>query len=103
MLATCVIIGKVVDKPKIIAGEKGYRNASMLVETDCHFMDAHGLTKKELFNVSLWRGIADECAAACHKGSLVAIRGRLEANNTTTADTTAYNCEVVAEKVSILS
>ena len=102
MLNSCVLIGRVKQKPVITAGERGYQSASMLVETEMPFA-GNDKSGSETFNVRLWRGIADECEAACNEGSVVAIRGRLVSVSEVHEDKTHYNCEVVAEKVSVLS
>ncbi len=99
MLTTCVIAGKVTEKPEVITTARGNTMASMIVEAQRPYRNDDGTQTSDRFKVILWRGIADECADVCDVGSHVVIRGRLQANNRMIDDVLYYNCEVIAEKV----
>ena len=100
MLSNCVVVGRVAEAPTISKSAKGNSIAHMVVECDRPFRNEDGTLVKDKFKVFLWRGIAEECEAQCELGSLVAIKGRLQANNYEREDKQFYNCEIIAEKVS---
>ncbi len=103
MMTDCVLVGKVSQLPELTTTSKGLTIAHMIVETERNFRNEDGSVTKDLFRVTLWRGIAEECAAACTPGTVVAIRGRLQSGAFESNGKTYYNCEVIAEKVSIIS
>lgn len=100
MLTSCVIVGKVVEQPKVIVSSRGNSLAYMVVETDRPFRNEDGTIGKDQFRVLLWRGIAEECADVCLPGTLVGIRGRLQSDKHEKDESTFYNMQVIAEKVS---
>lgn len=102
MLNSCNLVGKVKEIPEISTTSKGVPIAHMLVEADRNFRNEDGTLSTDVFKVTLWKGIAEECMDVCKPGSLVAIRGRLKSDSFETNGKTYYNCEVVAEKVSYL-
>lgn len=100
MLNNCVVVGKVVDKPVITKLKNGGTVAHMIVECDRSFRNEDGILPKDKFKVTLWKGIAEECANVCKEGSLVGIKGRLQSNVYEHDDNIYYNTEIIAERVS---
>lgn len=103
MINQCVLVGKVVAEPEIRTTSKGNTVASLLVEADRSFRNEDGSLSSDLFQVTLWKGIAEECSAICRPGSLIGIKGRLQADVYEKNGRSYYNCGIVAEKVSFLS
>ncbi len=103
MINTCVLVGKVVEPPEIRTTSKGNTVATLLVEADHPFRNEDGSLSADLFQVTLWKGIAEECASVCRPGDLIGIKGRLQASVNEKNGRSFYNCNVVAEKVSFLS
>lgn len=97
-----VVVGRVKELPVIKETANGNKVAYMLVEVERSFKNAQGDIEKDDFMVTLWRGIAEECHASCTVGSVVGVKGRLQANNYTKDDVIYYKPEIIAEKVSIL-
>jgi len=102
MMNVFVLVGKVKEKPEVSTTAKGNSVAHMIVEADRNFRNEDGSLSSDLFKITLWKGIADECAAICHEGSLVAIRGRLRSDLYNRNDRDYYNCEIIAEQVKFL-
>lgn len=99
MLATCSIAGRVLDEPVFEKDENGNQLCWMNVETEKPFRNPDGTTSTFIFRVRIWRGIAEECAARCREGVLVAIHGRLESE----PDGDSYRTVIQGEKVSYAS
>lgn len=102
MLASCVLVGRVREKPEVTVTSKGTTMATLLVETDRPFRNENGTITQDVFRVILWRGIAEECAAMCEPGSIVAIRGRMQSTPHESEGRIWYNTELFAEKVSYI-
>ena len=99
MLNSCVIVGRVAEPLELKTTSKGNTVAHMIVESDKSFRNDDGTLGKDRFKVTLWRGIAEECAEALHVGSLVAVKGRMQSDMYEKNDVQYYNCEVIAERV----
>jgi single-strand DNA-binding protein len=96
-----MIVGRVKELPQILTTTKG-NLARMVIEAERNFRNEDGTISSDLFQVTLWRGVAEECVAACRVGNLIAVRGRLKGDIYEKNNTSYYNTEIVAEKVSFL-
>ncbi len=104
MLNLMVLVGKVKEIPEIRLTAAGTKIATMLLEVDRGFRNSNGEYDQDVFNVVLWRGVAETCADLLRPGSVVAVKGRLQAHNYEPKEgQTYYNAEIVAEKVSFIS
>ncbi|MBQ3459303.1 MAG: single-stranded DNA-binding protein [Solobacterium sp.] len=103
MLTSCVLVGRVKEKPEVTMSSKGTTMATLLLETERPFRNENGSVSHDVFRIFLWRGIAEECAQMCSPGSIVAVRGRMQSTPFEREDgRTWYNCEIFAEKVSYI-
>ncbi|MEG2330430.1 single-stranded DNA-binding protein [Anaerorhabdus sp.] len=103
MLNQCVLVGKVKESPIIKKTPNGTTTATLLLDVERAFRNSNGEIEYDVFAITLWRGIAEDCQA-CEPGTLVGIRGRLQANvHSASNDITYYNAEIIAEKLSFLS
>ena len=103
MINQVIIVGTVEKLPELSKTQNGTTVAKMVVKADRNFRNEDGTLSNDFFQITLWRGIAEECADVCKVGSLVGIKGRLLSNCYEKNDFTFYNCEIIAEKVSFLS
>lgn len=103
MLNQVVLVGKVKELPVTKETTNGIKVATMVVEVERGFRNANGVLESDDFLVTLWRGIAEECQSSCHVGSLVGLKGRLQANNYNKEDSIYYKADIIAEKVSFLN
>lgn len=103
MLNQIVLVGKVVELPTLRETSAGNKVANLLLEVDRSYRNAQGDYDKDLIMCTLWRGVAETASNVCTVGSLVGVKGRLQANSFETKDNRPfYYCEVIAEKVSFL-
>lgn len=103
MFNSCVIIGKAVEKPELLDDQvrSNRKYATMKLECDAAFQNPDGSLDQEIYDVLLWRGIAEECVAAIQKGMTIAIRGHLSSIPVKQGEKTQYLGMIVAEKVVI--
>ncbi|MBR2768609.1 MAG: single-stranded DNA-binding protein [Solobacterium sp.] len=73
----CVLVGRVKELPEIKTTSKGNTVASLIMESDRNFRDEDGNIGTDIFNVTVWRGAAEQAAALCKPGSVIAVKGRL--------------------------
>lgn len=62
MLNFMVLVGKVKEIPEIRLTAAGTKIATMLLEVDRGFRNSNGEYDQDVFNVVLWRGVAETCA-----------------------------------------
>ncbi len=97
MLNNCVLVGKVLK-------EVEFRDGEYQITLECNrpFRMEEGNIKKDVFSVTLWKGLANQCKDICQKGDVLAVRGRLEANSMKINDKDQYLAHIVAENISFL-
>lgn len=62
-----------------------------------------GTSRTEYPQIVVWRKLAENCAQYLHKGSKVAIEGRIQTRNYEKNGATVYVTEVVADRVQFLT
>ena len=99
----CFLSGKLVEKPEIKTTASGLKMAQLLVDVEKNFRNQNGELEIERYACTIWRAVAETVIDTCQEGDIIAVRGRLQANNYTTKDQIdRYNCEIIAENVSIV-
>ncbi|MFI3284148.1 MAG: single-stranded DNA-binding protein [Erysipelotrichaceae bacterium] len=103
MLNQIVLVGRVKEMPIIKETSQGNKVATLIMEVERNFKNSAGECEYDNFQVTLWRGMADECEANCSVGAIVGVKGRLQANNYMKDDIIYYKGDIVAEKISVLT
>ncbi|MEE3488879.1 MAG: single-stranded DNA-binding protein [Bulleidia sp.] len=98
----CVLIGRVAAKPEIRTTSRGNTVADMVLDVDRNFRNEDGTRDKDTFQITLWKGIAEEIASTVKIGQMVAVKGRLTGNANEKEGRTWYNTNIIAERVDIL-
>ena len=99
MTASCMISGRIAEKPYIPDTASCSDECWMVVESEKPFSTMEKTTESDRFHIRLWRGIAAECAKAFDKGTVVIVSGRLETEFDGHDDVT----RIIAEKVQKVS
>lgn len=95
-----ILIGKVSKTLEIKESKNGYRLGNFLLEVERPYANAEGDIDTDIFQITIWRSLVDEFENRCKVGDLIAIRGRLQANNYYKDDNEIYyRAEVVADKL----
>lgn len=104
VLNQIILVGRVVEVPQIKETSNGIKYTSLVLDVTRGYKNAEGDYDSDLIACTLWRGVAEQCIDSCKEGTLVGVKGRLQANVFTNADGKSYtNYEVVCEKFSYLS
>lgn len=104
MLNQFIVVGTLKEVPEIkeTTSKIKYSNLTLLIRRN--FKNSENEYEYDEITFTLWRGIAENCIEVCKEGSLIAIKGRIQAKPYTTEDLVTYiNYEFVAEKVSFLN
>lgn len=99
---TCVIIGKVLSEPQQKETIDDFPVYQILMETDRPFKMSDGSIKKDIFPVTLWRGLAEECKDVCKVGDLLVIKGRMESECKKINNKDQFCTSIIAEKVTFI-
>lgn len=103
MINEVIIVGKVAKKPELGQTNNGHKITNVVLETVRHFKNSYGIYESDYLEVTLWRGMAQTICETCERGSLVAVKGRIQSKSYLSEDNRNYgNLEIVAEKVTIL-
>ena len=103
MLNQVVIVGRLVEDPKVEKGDN--HNYSFLrLAVPRSYKNADGVYETDFINCKLWDAVAENTAEYCKKGDIVGVKGRIQTSSYETEDgNKKYAMEVVAEKISFLS
>lgn len=100
MLNQTVLVGRLVQDPKLYETENGNIVTSITLAVPRNYKNEEGEYDTDFFPIVLWKGVAENTAEYCHKGDLLGIKGRLQ---TRKEDGGIEKVEVIAEKVTYLS
>lgn len=100
MISSCVLVGRIVSKPIVNLKEEDRFHASILIETERPFRQRDGILEKDIFEVDVWRGIAEEIACGYKKGAIIAMRGHMQSEPYTDENgETKYRIKIIAERI----
>lgn len=102
MMNVCVIIGKVLSKPKLRRMDSEEGKYQILLETCRPFKMSDGSNKKDIFPIILWKGLADELKSEVNVGDIVAIKGRMESECKKIGDNDEFMSSIIAEKMTFI-
>ena len=103
MLNQTVMVGRLVDEPKLQKLEEGKKVTNMTLAVPRSFKNANGEYDTDFVDCTLWNNIAENTCEYCKKGDLVGIKGRLQTDLYEKDGETRKSMRLVAEKVTFLS
>ena len=102
MLNQVVIVGRLVEDPKVEKGDN--HNYSFLrLAVPRSYKNADGEYEKDLISCVLFGNIAKNTAEYCKKGDIIGVKGRVETSVYEKDGDKKYEQSIVAEKVTFLS
>ena len=98
------LIGNLTRDPELTTTTSGISVCRMSIAVGRRFSNAEGSRETDFFNVTAWRGTADNCARFLKKGNKVAVSGSIQTRNYEKADgTKGFSIDIVADEVEFLS
>ena len=103
MMNQMLVIGRLVDNPKVEKTEQGKRVMNMTLAVPRTYKNSEGIYDTDFVDCVLWEGIAENTAEYCKKGDLVGIRGRVQTDLYEKDGQKHKSTRIIAERVSFLS
>jgi single-strand DNA-binding protein len=102
MLNQVVIVGRLVEDPKVEKGEN-HDYSFMRLAVPRSYKNADGEYETDFINCKLWDAVATNTAEYCKKGDIIGVKGRVETSVYEKDGDKKYEQSIVAEKVTFLS
>ena len=100
----CILIGNLTKDPELSTTSNGIAVCRFSIAVGRRFANAGGERETDFFNVTAWRGTADNCAKFLKKGNKVAVSGSIQTRNYEKADgTKGFSVDIIADEVEFLS
>lgn len=104
MLNQVTLIGRLTHDPVVKTIDGGKKVSDIQIAVQRAFKNMEGLYETDFISCSLWQGSAEIIENYCKKGSMIAIRGRLQTKKVELAnEKTVSFLELVGERVIHLS
>ena len=98
------LIGNLTRDPEISTTTSGISVCRMSIAVGRRFANAEGGRDTDFFNVTAWRGTADNCAKFLKKGNKIAVSGSIQTRSYEKADgTKGFSIDIVADEVEFLT
>ena len=98
------LIGNLTRDPEISTTTSGISVCRMSIAVSRRFSNAEGGRDTDFFNVTAWRGTADNCAKFLKKGNKIAVSGSIQTRTYDRNDgTKGFSIDIVADEVEFLS
>lgn len=103
MINTIVLVGRLTRDPELKYTQGGHAVVNFTLAVDRNFTNQDGEREADFIRTVVWRKLAETCAEYLHKGSLIAVTGRLQVRNYEDNDGKRRTiAEVVADNVRFL-
>lgn len=96
MLNILTIMGRLVSDPKIIETEDDRKACEITLAVPRSYKNIEGIYETDFISVTLFAGVMENVCKYCHKGDLVAVKGRVAKLSSDTY------LKIIAERVSCL-
>ena len=98
------LIGNLTRDPEIQTTSSGISVCRMSIAVGRRFSNAEGGRDTDFFNITAWRGTAENCAKFLKKGNKIAVSGSIQTRTYEKADgTKGFSIDIVADEVEFLS
>ena len=98
------LIGNLTRDPEISTTTSGISVCRMSIAVGRRFANADGGRDADFFNVTAWRGTADNCAKFLKKGNKIAVSGSIQTRTYDKQDgTKGFSIDIIADEVEFLT
>jgi single-strand DNA-binding protein len=98
------LIGNLTRDPELSTTSSGVSVCRLSIAVTRRFSNAEGGRETDFFNVTAWRGNAENCAKFLKKGSKIAVSGSIQIRNYDRQDgTKGLSVDIIADEVEFLS
>ena len=98
------LIGNLTRDPEISTTTSGISVCRMSIAVSRRFANAEGGRDADFFNITAWRGTADNCAKFLKKGNKIAVSGSIQTRTYDKQDgTKGFSIDIIADEVEFLT
>ena len=98
------LIGNLTRDPEISTTTSGISVCRMSIAVSRRFANAEGSRETDFFNITAWRGTADNCARFLKKGNKIAVSGSIQTRTYDKQDgTKGFSIDIIADEVEFLT
>ena len=98
------LIGNLTRDPEISTTTSGISVCRMSIAVSRRFANAEGGRDADFFNITAWRGTADNCARFLKKGNKIAVSGSIQTRTYDKQDgTKGFSIDIIADEVEFLT
>ena len=98
-----ILIGNLTRDPELSQTSGGIAFCRMSIAVNRNFVNADGERQADFFNITAWRGLAENCHKYLKKGSKIGVSGYLQTRSYEQDGIKKYATDVVAEDVEFLT
>ncbi len=102
MLNNVVLVGRVVEEPKLVKTEKGIKVANIILAVQRPFKNENNQYDTDFIPLQTWSGLAEVVCEYVGKGSIIGANCRLSTHNIEVGDLIMRTVDVVAEYISFI-
>jgi len=104
MLNQVILVGRLVEDPKLVELESGKTTSVITLAVSRGFKNQSGEYETDFIHCVLWQGVAESTQQYCSKGSIIGVKGRIAVRNIEIGDGKKFkHNDIVAEKVTFIS
>ena len=98
------LIGNLTRDPETSTTTSGISVCRMSIAVSRRFANAEGGRDADFFNITAWRGTADNCAKFLKKGNKIAVSGSIQTRTYDKQDgTKGFSIDIIADEVEFLT
>ena len=98
-----LLVGRILSDPVLKETASGIRYTPLLVDVRKEFRNVNGSFDSDVFQIMLWKTLAEEALEKARKDGLVCIKGRLQASNYVKDGEVHYHGDLVGERVEYIN
>ncbi len=102
MLNKVVLIGRLTKEPDLRYTASGIPVTRFTLAVNRNYANQQGEREADFIPITVWRGLAENCAKYLAKGRLVAVSGRIQTGSYDKDGQRVYTTDVVADEVTFL-
>lgn len=102
MMNNVILVGRVVDDPKLVELENGNKVSNFVLAVQRPFRNENNEYETDFIPVSTWMGIAELVCDYVGKGSIIALKCRLSTRTVEVSETKLKSIDVIVERVSFI-
>lgn len=95
-----VLVGRIKEKPVFQHSHSGNKFGVLVLEVNRSGSYHEEQSQKDIFQVTVWRNLAEQCESDLKEGMSIGVKGRLVSNNYLSDDKVKYRSDIIAEKIS---